>query len=151
MDLTTALKVVDQVDKFVGAEGQEFPSDKSVLEALFKLRDTLIATGVISVDDKGTLTATPVADRASRVTKELPSDQVAIAARQRALPLHVQMAITATLQECGKFMKPVLVGRPPKDAHDVFNGLLEALVSMAEIGVTGRRDPRIVVPGESLN
>lgn len=148
MNLTDALKVVDLIDKYTGADGQDFPTEQHIMEALFTLRDTLLATASITYDAKGQVQATPAAERASsNVGKDLPPDQVEIAARQRALPTDVQLAVNAQLKDCGKFLVPVLKGRTPADAHAVFNGLLDALVSIAEIGVTGRRDPRIVVPG----
>lgn len=152
MTLTDALKIVDVIDKYTGAEGQDFPTDKKILDALFTLRDSLVNAACITYDAKGQMQATPAAERAAANAKrDLPAEQLAAAMRQRALPTEVQLAINAQLKDCGKFLKPVLQGRPPEDAHTVFNGLLEALVSIAEIGVTGRRDPRIYVPGESLN
>lgn len=147
MNLTDALKVVDLIDKYTGAEGQAFPTEQNIMGALFTLRDTLLASASLVTDANGQVRATPASERAiANARRDLPADQVEVARRQRELPTDVQMAINAQMKDCGTFLKPLLVKGTPQDAHAVFNGLLDALVSIAEVGVTGRRDPRIVLP-----
>jgi hypothetical protein len=151
VNLTDALKVVDLIDKYTGAEGQDFPTDKQILDSLFVLRDALVNAACITYDEKGQMQATAATERAlQNAKKDLPAEQLQAAMRQRALPTEVQFAINAQLKDCGRFLKPALL-KAPDQVQPVFNGLLEALVSVAEVGVTGRRDPRIVVPGERLN
>lgn len=147
MTLTDALKVVDLIDKFTGEEGQDFPTEKQIIDSLFTVRDALVNAACITYDEHGQMQATPAAEHAAqKATRDcqLPPEQMQAAMRQRALPTEVQFAINAQIKDCGKFLKPILVGHGPEAAHPVFNGLLEALVSIAEIGVTGRRDPRII-------
>lgn len=150
MNLTDALKVVDQIEKY--RDGGDFPTEKQILDALFKLRDALVNAACITYDEKGQMQATAATKQAMKnARRDLPQGMHLIAARQRALPVEVQLAVNSQLNGCGEFLKPVLSGRGPDNVETVFKGLLEALVSVAEIGVTGRRDPRIVVPGERLN
>lgn len=145
MNLTTALKVADDIEKYTGAEGQDFPTDKAVLEALFVFRDTLLANVHITHEANGTVRVAGAIAEAPKPAGKLSVEQEGIAARQRSLPTDVQMAVNSQLRDCGHFLKPVLKDRPSDDIQNVFNGLLEALVSVAEVGVTGRRDPRIVL------